>query len=347
MAIRYIGSKVRVVDAIMNFIGDPGPGSTFVDVFCGTGVVAEHAARRGWPIRLNDTLTSATAIAAARITPAALAPFRPFGGYTQAVAALNAVTAVEGFLWREYSPASGRLSAVTRKYFTEDNARRLDGMRRQIHRWKAEGVISDSEERLLVGDVLAAVSRVANTAGTYGCFLRDFTPTALQPVAIVARKLFDRMVPVEIHNLDARDLVVAGADVAYLDPPYTKRQYAAYYHILETVAVGDEPHVNGITGLRPWRPKASDYCYKSRALNALVQLVDGLASRRVVLSYSSEGHVALEDLASRLESLGGVKVQQLGKVQRYRPNQRASSTGSSVNEYIVELVKSASLDAVA
>ncbi|MCZ5120468.1 DNA adenine methylase [Escherichia coli] len=30
-------------------------------------------------------------------------------------------------------------------------------------------------------------------------------------------------------------------DLCYIDPPYMKRQYAANYHILETLARGDEP----------------------------------------------------------------------------------------------------------
>ena len=41
------------------------------------------------------------------------------------------------------------------------------------------------------------------------------------------------------------------ADTVYLDPPYTKRQYAAYYHILEAISLGDEPIVEGICGIRP------------------------------------------------------------------------------------------------
>lgn len=344
---RYIGSKARLVNAIIDLVGDPRPGSTFVDGFCGTGVVAEYAARRGWPISLNDNLISATTIAAARMTTASSVPFHALGGYTRAVAALNAAPPVEGFMWREYSPASGRLSDVTRKYFTEKNAALLDGMRRQLHTWKAEGAISVAEERLLVGDLLATVNRVANTAGTYGCFLRDFTPTAIQRATVMVRKLFEYSVPVTVHNLDVRDLVTTEADVVYLDPPYTKRQYAAYYHVLETVAIGDEPQVGGVTGLRPWQAKASEYCYKSRALNALVQLLDGVAAHRILLSYSSEGHVALGDLTSRLESLGDVTVKQLGEFGRYRPNQKASSAGSSVNEYVIEFVKAESLELVA
>src|SRR5204862_345479 len=77
---------------------------------------------------------------------------------------------------------------------------------------------------------------------------------------------------------------------------YTKRQYAAYYHINETLAHGDEPQVTGKTGLRPWQDRASDYCYKVRALRALTDLITNTPARRILLSYSAEGHVALDDL---------------------------------------------------
>lgn len=339
MAIRYIGSKARVADAILDVVGSPRPSSTFVDAFCGTGAVAEQAARRGWPLRINDTLTSATIIAAARVTDASAVPFAGLGGYEEAVVALNAVAPHEGFLWREYSPASRRLLDVERRYFTEANAAKLDSMRRQVRRWVESREVTAPEERLLIADLLAAVSAVANIAGTYGCFLRQFSTTAEQPIRVRARELFPYPVPLEVYNVDVLDVLTNDNDVVYFDPPYTKRQYAAYYHILETVAVGDEPQVAGITGLRPWQPKASDYCYKKRALGALVRLLDGVRARRVVLSYSSEGHVALDELEEHLEGLGKVTVHQLGQIGRYRPNQMASDTATSVSEFVIELIK--------
>lgn len=134
---------------------------------------------------------------------------------------------------------------------------------------------------------------------------------------------------------DVNDLKVKPEDVVYLDPPYTKRQYAAYYHVLETITAGDEPIVGGITGLRPWQEKASDFCYRRRALHALVELIRKLDSDRVLLSYSSEGHVALKPLTDSLEKIGRVSVVQLKEVGRYRPNRAASDAGGSVTEYLI------------
>src|SRR6267378_6427041 len=104
MSFRYIGSKARVVEQIGEHIGYARNGF-FVDVFCGTGAVAELAAELGWPVRLNGHLTSATKIAAARLLSSKEAPFKKLGGYEIAIAALNKTHGRRGFIWREYSPA--------------------------------------------------------------------------------------------------------------------------------------------------------------------------------------------------------------------------------------------------
>jgi adenine-specific DNA-methyltransferase len=121
----------------------------------------------------------------------------------------------------------------------------------------------------------------------------------------------------------------------YLDPPYTKRQYASYYHILETVALGDEPKVEGVAGLRPWKNLASDFCYKTRALKTLSRLVQSLKAQTVLLSYSSEGHIGMQDMKTELSKIGMSTMHPLGAIGRYRPNKVASSTASDVNEFLV------------
>ncbi|MCE4552691.1 DNA adenine methylase, partial [Xanthomonas hortorum] len=121
----------------------------------------------------------------------------------------------------------------------------------------------------------------------------------------------------------------------YLTPPYTKRQYASYYHLLETIVHGDAPIVEGVAGLRPWQHLASDFCYKRKALGALVALIEGIRAQRVLLSYSNEGHVDLGELTERLADLGAVAVEPLANIGRYRPNQKASAKASEVSEYLV------------
>ena len=336
MSVRYIGSKARLIDAIIPMVGKPGRRSgAFVDAFCGTGVVAEAAARAGWSIRLNDHLLSAVTMAHARLVGRQEARFRSLGGYEKALARLDAAKPVRGFIWREYSPASLRHAGVARMYFTEENAARIDGIRRQVAAWRDDGAISVAEERLLIADLLLATNRVANIAGTYGCFLSHWSTQSQECLSLRARELFPHHVAVEASVSDVTEVRVAPEDLVYFDPPYTKRQYAAYYHVLETITAGDEPTVVGVTGLRPWQAKASDFCYRTRALRALVNLVEKQPARRVLLSYSDEGHVPMQPLADGLAAIGELSVVPLKEVGRYRPNRAASDAGSAVTEYLI------------
>lgn len=340
MTFRYIGSKARLIEELAEHIGKPSASDgKFVDAFCGTGVVAETAMKLGWPVWLNDHMVSAGIISAARLTSIHEASFKYLGGYSEVINILNDLKPIQGFIWREYSPASILTSDIERRYFTEENAGRIDAIRMQIDLWKKAELINDAEERLLIADLLSATNRVANIAGTYGCFLSKWQSQATNSLVILPRELISQPTSVQLTCDNVFNLQVNSNDLVYLDPPYTKRQYAAYYHILETIAINDQPDVQGVTGLRPWQEKASDFCYRRRALSALTNLILNLNSKRILLSYSEEGHVPIEQLMQNLVKLGSVTPYKLNKIGRYRPNKTASMTRSTVREYLIVIEK--------
>lgn len=93
-----------------------------------------------------------------------------------------------------------------------------------------------------------------------------------------------------------------------------------------------------MTGLRPWRELASPYCYKSRALEALVDLIRGCRANRILLSYSEEGHVRLPDLQKRLTQLGvRHRLYLLSSVGRYRTSTASRERADVVQEFLVEI----------
>ena len=335
MTFRYIGSKSRLIDQITAYIERPTKGAFFVDAFCGTGVVAEAAADLGWNVRINDSLHSAVISAGARLISNEQVAFKKLGGYANAIAKLNLARPKYGFIWQEYSPASLDTCGLERRYFTQENASRIDAMRALIGEWVEAGTINEVEERLLIADLFGALNRVANIAGTFGCFLSKWTSQSQNNIAMRCRELKANGVRVEATVGDVFDVSNSVGDLVYLDPPYTKRQYASYYHILETVALGDEPEVSGVAGLRPWKGLASDFCYKTRALKTLSSLVQSLKAQKVLLSYSGEGHICMEDMKAELSKIGTSTMYPLGAIGRYRPNKVASRTASDVSEFLV------------
>ena len=343
MTFRYIGSKSRLAAPLSDAIDamDDGTGR-FVDAFCGTGAVSELAASLGWPIWANDALESAIVMTTARLVSVDEVRMVALGGYRAAVEKLNNLKPVEGPMWRTYSPASSRFAHghIERRYFTEPNAAALDAARAQIAAWAQGGLLSDCEERLLIADLISAANRVANIAGTYGCFLSKWQSSALKSVQLKPRILKGAACSLVATVADVSEMRPGTDDLVYLDPPYTKRQYASYYHILETIALGDEPVVEGVSGLRPWKHKASEFCYKTKALDALVALVHRIQSRRVLISYSCQGHVGLDDLCSQLEGSGDLDIVPVYGVGRYRPNIVASANGDTVTEYILSFRRS-------
>ena len=86
MSIRYIGSKARIAEQILDHVGPPSDSDgVFIDGFAGTGAVARAAAEAGWPVRVNDSLLSATALSTARLASEACVDFASLGGYVSAV----------------------------------------------------------------------------------------------------------------------------------------------------------------------------------------------------------------------------------------------------------------------
>lgn len=336
MGYRYIGSKARIADEIINCLGMPASKeSYFIDAFSGTGVVASKAADLGWKIKINDMMVNAAVMSEARLLSKDEVPFDKLGGYDKVIDVLKSSRA-NGFIWREYSPASLEQVGIERKYFTEENAIKIDGAATMIHQWKREGRISNKEFSLLLATLISAVNNVANIAGTYGCFLSKWTQQSQNELLLVPLALREKSVKYSVTTSDVFEVGSCPCDVVYLDPPYTKRQYASYYHILETIVKGDEPEVEGVAGLRPWKENASVFCYKTKALKALVKLVTLQNSRRVLVSYSNEGHIQLEDFKTELQKTGNVNIMKMGSIGKYRPNQTASSNGSDVNEYLIE-----------
>lgn len=346
---RYIGNKTKLLPHITNrireMIGDTG---TVADIMAGTGSVALELKKIGYTVVASDVMTYSYHHL---ITNLQLDGEPLFEGlvrtgvvdeksvtpYKDVLDFLNKLAPKQSFFFREFSPGGQPLNGCpSRKYFTSENAEKIDAIREKINEWIEKGLITSNEESLLKHTLIMAVNEIANISGTYGYFLSDFKKNAIDSLMLK---------PVEIYPENAAGHTVrlgfaenlAGlitADVCYIDPPYMKRQYAANYHILETLARGDYPEAVGKSGLRDWWDQHSKLCTKTRGLQSFEKIMSDMHCDKFLISYSEDGLFTLDQLKECFGKFGTVSVQ-LIDYNRFRSND--SKLPPKLKEYLISV----------
>lgn len=334
MSYRYIGNKTRIADLILDVLGQyVEPGEVVADPMCGTASVSAALRARGYRVVASDILTFATQHARVRLLLESPPAFDGIAtGYASVLALLNRLQPRHGLFWREYGP-DGTPSAgcPPRKYFTAANAGRIDAMRAQLQTW--EPSLSEVESSLLHHDLVLAANRVANIAGTYGHYRSTWSASALR--AIELRSSVFEPGPTEGHTVlqGAVEHIASeiSASACYLDPPYMKRQYAANYHILETLARGDEPAAIGVSGLRDWWDQYSDFCSKRNIADAFAATFHKMDCPLFFVSYSEDGLLDPSRMGALFAEFGAVERYEFPH-QRFRSN--VGGAGGTLTEYL-------------
>lgn len=340
MGYRYLGNKSRLKGWIADAVAERVPkGGTVIDPMCGTAVVSRELADRGFRVVASDQLRFPTLHAKARLLHDGAIGFEPIGSsYLECLRQLNELAPVKGFFWKEYSdggrPANGTRA---RRYLTADNAARVDAIRQQIVQWRRAGLKSLAAD-LLLHDLILAVNRVANIAGTYGFYRSSWNKDSLVPLELRPTPTMVAAAQHQVLQGPAASIVSQlEVDAIYLDPPYTKRQYAGNYHLPETLAQEDEPEAIGDGGLRPWAHDASDFCYRRKAAAAFETILNAARARHVFVSYSDDAHLDKLELLKLLSEYGAVELR-TKQHERFRSNGRVARQGD-VHEhlYILEM----------
>ena len=348
----YIGRKYSLLgfleQGITSFI-DPDSRKLF-DVFAGTGTVGWHFKQKGFSVVANDIQYYAYCLNRAYVglnRPPAFTQLRralnvPMTrrGAVDVLGLLNETRPRRGFVFRNYCP--GGSSDPQRFYFSDENGKRCDGIRQQIEKWYRDGLLKDGEYYYLLASLIVAVDRVANTASVYAAYLKQLKVSARKSFVLGAVPTSGGNGRHTVHHRNGADLVGrVSCDILYMDPPYNQRQYCTNYHVLETIALYDNPKLTGLTGLRPYENQRSDFCVKGKVLGALEEMVRGTKARYVFLSYNSEGLMARRDILDLMRSYGEVDVK-VKRVPRFRADvdgENRRYKADHVNEYLFRLKK--------
>lgn len=359
--IPYIGNKRKLlplINAALRLCGTIAPGTTFLDLFAGSGVVSRMAKQSGFRVICNDWEPYAEAINRCFVECDTAPTFGTLGGYESAISLLNRLPPLEGWITRHLCPADDHDFDISRErmFYTHANGLRLDAMREQIELWRVGDAISESEKSCLLASLLYAACYASNTSGVFKGFHNGWggqTATALYrilaPVALRPAVFFDNGLSHTVVRGEAGKIAsqLRGektiVDVAYLDPPYNQHPYGSNYHELNTLTLRDSPTLtekiegrNKAAIRLDWRTeRRSAYKFKKDAATAYQELMKAIPARFVLTSYSTDGMIPLESLVETNIARGQTQfVQQ--EYKRYRvSSQRFSDKPVNVEFVLV------------
>ncbi|MCK9472320.1 DNA adenine methylase [Sulfurimonas sp.] len=269
---RYLGSKTKILEFIQNSIDKHiKKYDSFLDIFSGTGVVANHFNKKNIKIITNDMLFSNYIIHYAFFSDDIYDEIRVL----ELLDYLNNLIPTDNYFSESFGD----------KFFSLEVSRKIGAIREEIE--KVTSKITKREKYILITSLIYSIDKIANTCGHYDAFKKtsimqnDFK---LKPLSIDNESNVNNI----ILNADANKIIadIEEVDILYLDPPYNSRQYISAYHLIENLAKWDKPEVEGVASKMVNRKEYnSDYCLKT-AINAFGDLINKAKAKYIILSYS-------------------------------------------------------------
>jgi adenine-specific DNA-methyltransferase len=353
----YIGSKYSLLEEIGRLLDDhhiSGNGMA-LDLFAGTGAVAQLLKQRGHIVYANDWQHYAYVTNVAFIEHNALPTFARLLNEplwyertketwasdvisysigkrvrqdenlpsTRVLGYLNQLPGSRGPFYEAY--CQGGLAG--RMYYAKENGLRIQAIRDQIETWSRTALISAKEASWLIACLIESADRVANTASVYGAYLKHIKRSAQKPLSLVALQPIPSHHAAHQHHVFCQDSLTllstfspGQLNLCYVDPPYNHRQYASNYHVLETIARWDldqfEPR--GVTGLRDAQQQRSVFCRRRAVEAGFRTLFERVNAEFVLFSYNNEGLLSEEKLRDLFETFcTDVQFRQI-KFKRFR-----------------------------
>ena len=219
-----------------------------------------------------------------------------------------------------------------RRFFKDSNAEKIDAIRWKIEERKY--LLPFEKYMFLVWILMNAADFVSNTAWTYWAYLKIRRSMALKDLILEEPEYIGQW-KMNIFLDDVVDFVETKpeVDIAYMDPPYNTRQYPAYFSALESIVVNDFQELKWKSWLRDYENQRSKFSIKKDVLNEFEKLVSKIRWKYIVMSYSTEGIMKVEDIIKILEKYWKVEVY-WRDYRRFKTNAR-TDTNTNLKELIL------------
>lgn len=314
--LNYIGSKFQLLDWLTTAMKEKTGWTSFedktiADLFAGTGIVSYHFRKQKSKVISNDAELYSSIIAHAFTRSVYTSKCKTVLLNFQKDLDENKHKDTVGFLTTHYSP----YEASERKFFTVENAKRIDYLRNKLE--NSKDTVSKDEYAFLLASLLLSADAVSNVPAVYGCYLKNFKSKAiknltLHPIHNNVKPALDGSTTTNCDVLKP-ECYSTEADLVYLDPPYNERQYSKNYFPLNILAktpesLLTEAPLKGKTGI-PTDCFISPFCRKGKLVEEAFDLLfKELKTKWIFLSYNSESIVSKDKMLELMKKYGEASV---------------------------------------
>jgi adenine-specific DNA-methyltransferase len=170
---------------------------------------------------------------------------------------------------------------------------------------------------------------------TYGAYAKKLKSNSEKDIFFALPKAAEKASYFnDVWMCDSNELIknISG-DILYLDPPYNNRQYGSNYHVLNSIAVGEAPETDSVTGVKAEEYNKSDYCREKTVGKALDELIANAKFEWIFLSYNNEGLLSFDEIKAIMSKYGDYSVEGT-EYQRYKADNNRKQSANGVVEYI-------------
>ena len=354
--ITYLGNKRRLLEHIEKeilLIAEKLNCQKLVcaDLFSGSGIVARMLKKYSSNLIVNDLENYSAVINGCYLINKKDFPVREYSALKSKIEEFCSIEKIPGIISQNYAPQNDKdIQKGERVFYTRQNALLIDTYRRLID----DVVKEEPLKKFFLAPLITEASIHVNTSGVFKGFYKDkntgigcFGASGKNALPRIFGKI-ELKTPVfsnfesglEIFQKDAVVLSkeLKNLDITYLDPPYNQHPYGSNYFMLNLILKNKlDANISKVSGIvQNWNRSVFNKPYA--ALSSMEEIISGISSKYVIISYNSEGFISFDQMSGMLKKYGNLKTVEI-KYNTFRGSRNLKNRDIHVREYLFVLEK--------
>lgn len=354
--ITYLGNKRRLLEHIEKeilLIAEKLNCQKLVcaDLFSGSGIVARMLKKYSSNLIVNDLENYSAVINGCYLINKKDFPAQKYSALKSKIEGLCSIEKIPGIISQNYAPQNDKdIQKGERVFYTRQNALLIDTYRKLID----DVVKEEPLKKFFLAPLITEASIHVNTSGVFKGFYKDkntgigcFGASGKNALSRIFGKI-ELKTPVfsnfesglEIFQKDAVALSkeLKNLDITYLDPPYNQHPYGSNYFMLNLILKNKlDANISKVSGIvQNWNRSVFNKPYA--ALSSMEEIISGISSKYVIISYNSEGFISFDQMSGMLKKYGNLKTVEI-KYNTFRGSRNLKNRDIHVREYLFVLEK--------